>query len=83
MTPPDAVEEDVYEFSAEDLQKRGIATLPGSLNEAISEFKKNPLMKEVFGEDTFKKYVEAKTAEWDEYRIHVTDWEKKRYFETL
>ncbi len=83
LTPPDAVEEDVYEFSAEDLQKRGIATLPGSLNEAISEFKKNPLMKEVFGEDTFKKYVEAKTAEWDEYRIHVTDWEKKRYFETL
>lgn len=83
LTPADPVEEDVYEFSSEDLQKRGISTLPGSLEEAINEFKKNPLMKEVFGEETFKKYIEAKTREWDEYRIHVTDWEKKRYFEML
>lgn len=80
LSPPKPVEEDVYAFSSEKLESRGIATLPGSLNEAVREFGRSKLMREVFGEDAFQKYVRAKEAEWDAYRIHVTDWEKERYF---
>ena len=83
LVPPEPVEDDVYGFDEEKLQSMGIATLPGSLDEALGELKKSALMKGVFGEETFSKYLCAKKAEWDEYRIHVTDWEKKKYFERL
>ncbi len=83
LSPPEPVEEDVYEFSDEKLQSMGIKTLPGSLAEATEEMGKSALLKKTFGEETFEKYLKAKRAEWDEYRIHVTDWEKQRYFETL
>ncbi|MFH1224255.1 MAG: type I glutamate--ammonia ligase [Candidatus Diapherotrites archaeon] len=80
LAPPGPVEEDVYGFSSEKLESSGIATLPGSLNDAVREFGKSGLMREVFGESAFSKYVRAKEAEWGEYRIHVTDWEKEKYF---
>ena len=28
-----------------------------------------------------KAFVRAKRCEWDDYRIHVTDWEIERYLE--
>lgn len=40
-------------------------------------------MKEAIGEDLFYKLIEAKTAEWDDYRTHVTDWEIKKYLEVI
>ena len=40
-------------------------------------------MKEVLGAHTFERYIAAKKAEWDEFRLNVTDWEIKKYLETL
>ena len=77
------VEEDVYHFSDEKLTELNIGTLPSSLKEALDEFAKSHLMKEVFGEATFSKYLEAKMKEWDQFRIYVTDWETAKYFENL
>jgi glutamine synthetase len=28
-------------------------------------------------------FLRVKRAEWDEYRVQVTDWEVSRYFEIL
>jgi glutamine synthetase len=36
---------------------------------------------EALGEHVFNHYVEAKRAEWDEYRTQVSDWEVERYLE--
>lgn len=77
------VEEDVYEFSDEKLKELDIDTLPSSVKEAVGEFSKSSLMRETFGEETFNKYINAKLKEWDEFRIAVTDWEMKKYFEVL
>ncbi|HZB96150.1 MAG TPA: hypothetical protein VE268_09325 [Herpetosiphonaceae bacterium] len=27
----------------------------------------------------FERYVEAKQQEWDDYRLHVSQWELERY----
>jgi glutamine synthetase len=81
MKPPKPVEEDVYEFDNHKLNELGISTLPYSLWEAIKELKRDELMKEVLGQHLFKRYVEAKTKEWDDYRIQVTKWELEKYFE--
>ncbi|MDR4507328.1 MAG: type I glutamate--ammonia ligase [Candidatus Brocadiaceae bacterium] len=82
MSPPNPVEENVYEFDVTELTYRNIATLPGSLGEAISELKKSTLMEQALGSHTYQLYVHSKMAEWNEYRIQVTDWEQKKYFET-
>jgi len=83
LTPPDAVEEDVYEFDEAERKKHGILTLPGSLGEALEELKKSPIAKDTLGPHAFQQYVRNKTAEWDSYRTAVTDWEIDRYLEVL
>jgi len=79
VKPPEPVEEDVFHFDDAKLAKFYIKTLPSSLNEAVEEFEKNPLMKETLGEYVFNKYLDAKKKEWQEYRIQVTQWELDRY----
>ncbi len=80
---PPAVEEDLFEFTEEKLEKTGIVTLPSTLKDAVYTFSRSALMKDTFGESTFNKYIAAKLKEWDTFRLHVTDWEKDRYFEVL
>ncbi len=81
MTPPKPVEEDLYEFSDEKLASMNIETLPASLGEALSNLKDSAIAKEVLGEHTYNKYIEAKTAEWDSYRLFVSQWEIDKYME--
>lgn len=81
LEPPEPVEEDLYEFDDAKLQKLNIEQLPSSLWQAISEMKNDQLAKEVLGQRVYEKYLEAKTKEWDEYRLQVTPWEIKRYLE--
>jgi len=79
LTPPTPIEENVYEMSAEERQKHGITTLPGSLAEAIQLAEGSKLVKETLGEHVFKSFIENKKKEWDEYRTQVTEFELKRY----
>jgi glutamine synthetase len=81
LTPPDPVEEDVYHFTDEDLKEKNIATLPATLAEALEAMKADPLVKETLGTHTFEKYIEAKQAEWDEFRLYVSQWELDKYLE--
>lgn len=80
---PEPVNEDVYEFDDTHLQKRYIKTLPGSLGEALDEMKKSKVAKEALGEHAFCQFIRNKEAEWDEYRLAVTDWEIQKYLEIL
>lgn len=83
LKPPEPVNEDVYEFNESDRAKHGIKTLPGSLGEALEEMKKSKLVKDTLGPHTYEQFIRNKTAEWDEYRIAVSDWELDRYLEVL
>jgi len=53
------------------------------LDEAIGEIEKGKVVREVFGEHTWKRYIEAKKEEWDKFRIAVTDWETDRYLKNI
>lgn len=59
--------------------KDGITSLPASLEEAINEMKNSKLVRETLGEHVFSKYIEAKTKEWESYRMMVTKWEIDQY----
>lgn len=82
LKPPPPVEENVYGFDNGKLKELNIDMLPHSLWEALKELKKNELVQQTLGKRVFETYVNAKTKEWDDFSIHVTDWEIKRYLET-
>ena len=73
---PDAAEEDLYHV---DPRARGLETLPGSLGDALDELQRDELIAAALGPHIFERYVEAKALEWDEYRLHVSQWELDRY----
>jgi glutamine synthetase len=83
LQAPDPIEENVYEMTAEERAKRGIGTLPGSLDEAIELAEKSSLVREALGEHTFNSFIENKKKEWDDYRTKVTEYEIKRYLPIL
>jgi len=82
MTPPEPIEEDVYEFDETQLKTHNIDTLPASLGEAMIELKKDKVIQEALGQHTYQIYLAAKKAEYDEYRLQVTKWEIDKYLET-
>ncbi len=81
LAAPKPVEEDLYDFSDEKLKELNIETLPSTLGEAVEAMQSSELMKEALGEHTYEKYIEAKQAEWDEYRLYVSQWELDKYLE--
>ncbi len=83
MSPPDPVEENLYHFDAAKLESRKIKQLPGTLREALDELRADEVIAEALGEHVFERFVEAKTEEWDEYRMQVSSWELDRYLEAF
>ncbi|MDP6379784.1 MAG: glutamine synthetase, partial [Phycisphaerae bacterium] len=80
---PEPVEEDIFEMTAEERVDRGIASLPGSLAEAIDETEKSTLVREALGDHIFDKFIENKKIEWDKYRMHVSQYELDKYLPIL
>jgi glutamine synthetase len=80
---PPPVNEDVYDLGEDDLRERAIGVLPGTLGEALQELAADPVIRDALGEHVYQAFVRAKRAEWDDYRIRVTEWELARYLETL
>jgi len=77
------VEENVYEMSAEERQKRGIGTLPASLLEAILLTEKSEMVRKALGEHVFEAFIQNKKIEWNQYRAQVTEYELKKYLPIL
>lgn len=81
LKPPKPVEEDVYHFDDAKLAAQNIDTLPDSLAQALQELKADKLIQEALGAYTYEMYLQAKTEEWDEFRVQVTSWELEKYLE--
>ena len=79
LTPPAGTNKNIFAMSPEELAADGIDSLPGSLEEALVEFQKDPFIKEALGEHVYTKYLEGKEHEWDRYRTSVSDWEIGNY----
>ncbi len=80
---PAPVEENVYEMTEKEREKRGIKTLPASLWEAIQLTEKSKLVKEALGGHVFNAFIQNKKIEWNQYRTQVTDYELGRYLPIL
>ena len=79
IEPPAEVPENIYELDDDERESRGIESLPADLHDAIGELKKDAFIQEVLGQHITNKYIEAKEAEWMQYRTQVTGWEIEEY----
>lgn len=79
IMPPESIDCNIFELSVEERKARLVEMLPGTLQEAINELKKDEFIRSVLGEHVSEKYIEAKQQEWDAYRSQVTDWEVGQY----
>lgn len=79
LDPGDPNTDNMYLVGDEELAKRGITTLPRTLDEAVSAFEADPLSRQVFGDEMFTAWVDYKKQEWMSYLNHVSDWEVERY----
>ncbi len=83
IMPPCSVDCNIYEMTEQERMDAGIENLPGSLLEAAREFEKDAFIQDVLGEDLSKKYIKAKTKEYEDYRAQVTEWELGKYLHRL
>jgi len=79
LTPPEPVNSNIYELSRKEIAVNHIESLPSDLREAVSEFKKDNIIREAVGEHIYKVFNEAKNAEWADYSGRVSQWELDEY----
>lgn len=79
LDPGDPNTDNMYLLDQEQLDARGIKTLPRTLDEALNAFEADPLSKKVFGDEMFDAWLSFKRQEWLSYLNHVSDWEVQRY----
>jgi glutamine synthetase len=79
MTPPEPINRNVYLMSSDERMQEGIASLPGSLREALRELESDDVIRAALGSHIFANFMEAKLIEWDIYRSQVHQWELDQY----
>ena len=77
MEAPEPAEEDLYEL--DEVGRSSWEMLPGSLGEALDELREDTVVQEALGPHVAHRYLQAKTQEWDEYRLSISQWELDRY----
>jgi glutamine synthetase len=76
------VEENLYHYDDTMIRKQGVQTLPSSLETALDAFAEDEVIQTALGAHVCEWFMEAKRAEWAEYRTRVTPWELTRYLAT-
>lgn len=79
IEPPKSVDRNIFTMTEEERKEASIEAIPGTLIEAVYELEKDGFIQSVLGKHVSDKYIEAKKAEWAEYRSQVTQWEIGAY----
>lgn len=82
LTPPEPIDEDVYEWDEAEFMKRGVKKLPQTLEQALIALRADTTLDEALGKDFIKEYLAVKMPEWIDYSRSVSEWEYKRYLAT-
>lgn len=76
---PASVDHDVYKLTGEQLLRKGIRTIPHSLEKAIEHLANDLFVSKVLGEKCVSEFVKAKRQEIAEYNLHISQWEIDHY----
>lgn len=79
MSPPPAVDRNIYVMNKEERRANGVEDLPASLSDALEELGKNSTIRDALGEHIYANFVDSKEIEWDMFRTSVHPWEREQY----
>ena len=79
LTPPKAVDRNIYAMNRKERKEVGIEDLPGTLYAALDELQNDEVMSKALGSHILNNFVEAKEIEWDMFRTSVHPWEREQY----
>jgi glutamine synthetase len=79
MKPPAGVERNIFAMTAHERAALSIKSLPGSLHEAMDAMMADGLVINTLGNHVVTNFIQAKEREWDDYRMHVHQWELDNY----
>lgn len=79
LVPPPPIQRNIYEMSVRDRRRHKIKELPGTLLDALVALSKDRSVQEALGEHITRHFLNAKSTEFDDYRVTVHDWELDRY----
>jgi glutamine synthetase len=80
---PREAEDDVWSLTERERKSLGIDPLPKSLYDAIAVAENSELLAETLGEHVFDFFLRNKRAEWEEYRVQVSAFERDRMLPLL
>ena len=76
---PAETTQNIFELTAEEMEKLGVEPLPQSLSEALDVMERSDLVHNALGEHIFEWFLRNKRSEWRDYKTHVSQWELERY----
>ncbi|MEK4030523.1 type I glutamate--ammonia ligase [Pseudobacillus sp. FSL P4-0506] len=79
LTPPEAVDQNIYGMSKKEREDNNIVDLPATLAQAIKNFQGDEIMTKALGPHLCEHFIEAKVIEWDLFRTQVHPWEREQY----
>lgn len=79
MDLPQAVNENLYKMSLSEIQRRGIATLPASLEHAVAALQRSNFARKILGNRLVDEFLAIKNKEIAAYNRAVTNWEIEHY----
>ena len=75
LDPGQPRNENLYEFTDQQLTEMGIEPLPKNLNEAVNAFADNPFIEETLGTELRNEFIKYKQEEWEAYHQSISQWE--------
>jgi glutamine synthetase len=79
IAPPAPVDKNIYKLTLDERKTMGIASLPGSLGEALDCLEADEVIKSAIGEHIYDRFMTAKRIEYHNYQITVHNWELEQY----
>ena len=83
LEPGEPNSENLYAVSYDELEARGLRTLPSNLYEATVELEADDVLRAALGrgrdEDYANYFIRVKRDEWNRYHEQVTPWEVAEY----
>lgn len=79
LTPPAAVNRNIYAMNDEERKEAQITDLPSTLHNAIKAMRVDDVIKDSLGEHICSNFIEAKRIEWASFRQQVSEWEIENY----
>ena len=71
--------DNLYEVPEDELQRRGIDSLPTTLSEAADALEADEIIKNALGTEYADYYIQVKREEWRNYHLSISQWETDNY----